>query len=332
MESRDRRIVRQWKLDGAPRATAVGADGTIYAGLAHPQAVVAINGDTGDVLARKVVDQEEIASTKDFVSMRTTAAGDRLIIANGSDESAMIMSLPDLAIVREIGVEGELIRDAVPAPDGSWIALLGRDVHVWSRDGRQLIRVLRGLDPMALAASSDGKKLAVVSRESFPAGAVSVAVLFDTDSWQEVARRPLQTERRIRGAEFVADDDVLLVWADDWLAEAGLAEKAKTLESRNGENRITIGFGDLVSSENICLTGGGGPQQVALAARDLAVVAERRCSASGSMTGARRTVRVASLVGVEPWSIAIDPRRRRVIAADPAGTLTIYSLPSPSAK
>lgn len=322
-------MVSRWQLDGTPRAIALGGDGVLYVGLADTQEIAAIEPATGRVIARQQIDREEIAATKDFVSMRRTAAGDRLVIAHGSDESVSIYSLPDLAPVREILVEGELVRDAVPAPDGSFVAVLGRDVHVWSRDGRQLVRVLRELDPMALAVSSDGKTLAVIGRETFPSGAVSMAMFFDTATWEETFRRPLQTEREIRGAMYAADDSVIVVWTDDWLAEVEARPVQSNFDTSGRAPRVRVGFGDLVNSESVCLPEVSGPQGVVLAKESVLVIAERRCSTSGSMSGSRRVLRSASLTGVEAWSIVWDEERELVIASDPRGTLTMYSLPAP---
>ena len=72
---------------------------------------MAIDPKSGNVKNRIVLDSAEIASTKELVTMRTNRAGTRLYIANGSDESATIMSIPDLAVLREITMEGEAIRD-----------------------------------------------------------------------------------------------------------------------------------------------------------------------------------------------------------------------------
>src|SRR5947209_15418003 len=91
----DRKIIKRWELPGDPHGVAVGADGTIYAGLAKPQAVVAIDPKSGTVTKKIVLDSAEIASTKELVTMRTNRAGTRLYIANGSDESAKIMTIPE---------------------------------------------------------------------------------------------------------------------------------------------------------------------------------------------------------------------------------------------
>src|SRR4051794_27944804 len=119
--SRDRKVVRRWALPGTPHGVAIGADGTIYVGLAEPQAVVAIDPKAGAIRKRVVLDSADIASTKELVTFRTSADRTRLYIANGSDESAIILSLPELGVLREITMEGETIRDAVPDPKGRYL-------------------------------------------------------------------------------------------------------------------------------------------------------------------------------------------------------------------
>src|SRR5512145_406810 len=42
-ESRDRKVVRRWTIEGQPRGVAIGANGTIYVGLADKQSVLAID-------------------------------------------------------------------------------------------------------------------------------------------------------------------------------------------------------------------------------------------------------------------------------------------------
>jgi hypothetical protein len=41
--SRDTKIVRRWSLSGDPHGIAIGRDGTLYVGLAQPQAVFAVD-------------------------------------------------------------------------------------------------------------------------------------------------------------------------------------------------------------------------------------------------------------------------------------------------
>ncbi|HWS72874.1 MAG TPA: hypothetical protein VN605_12210, partial [Thermoanaerobaculia bacterium] len=133
--TRDTKIVKRWSLTGDPRAVAVGRDGTIYVGLAQPQAVAAIDPKSGSITKKVILDSADIAATKELVTMRMTRDGARLVIANGSDESVTILSLPDLGVVREITMEGEAIRDALPDPKGRFLYVLGRRVHVFDADG-----------------------------------------------------------------------------------------------------------------------------------------------------------------------------------------------------
>src|ERR1041385_5381155 len=90
----DQKVIRRWKVDGDPHGIAVGRDGTLYVGLAQPQAVIAVDAKTGAIKNRLVLDSAEIASTKELVTLRTSADGALLYIANGSDESASILGLP----------------------------------------------------------------------------------------------------------------------------------------------------------------------------------------------------------------------------------------------
>ena len=172
----DSKVIKRWQLAGDPHGVAVGADGTIYAGLAQPQAVVAIDPKTGAVKRKVVLDSAAIASTKELVTLRI--AGSRLFVANGSDESATILSLPGLGILREITIEGEPIRDALPDPRGRYLYLLGRRVHVYDASGERELHALDVSDPQAIAAN--GKALAVVAAEE--------TVLFDTSTFTETGR------------------------------------------------------------------------------------------------------------------------------------------------
>jgi DNA-binding beta-propeller fold protein YncE len=172
----DSKVIKRWQLAGDPHGVAVGPDGTIYAGLAQPQAVVAIDPKTGAIKNKAVLDSAEIASTKELVTLRI--AGSRLFVANGSDESATILSLPGLGVLREITIEGEPIRDALPDPRGRYLYLLGRRVHVYDAGGERELHALDIADPTAIAAN--GKTLAVVAAEG--------TVLFDTSTFTETGR------------------------------------------------------------------------------------------------------------------------------------------------
>jgi hypothetical protein len=327
------KIVRRWSVEGEPRGIAAGADGTIYVGLAKPQAVIAVNPGNGTVTKRVVLDSPEIASTKELVTLRTNRERTRLYIANGSDESATIMSLPDLAVLREITMEGETIRDVVPDPRGRYVYVLGRRVHVFDKDGRTELRTLDVEDPMAIAPTANGAVLAVVATEDFGNAKATSAWLFDTTNWSEVGRDPLQTDQRIDGAMFAPDDSALVAMSRERLYEKPVnARKGSTqiLSGSDGVMRMKVDFGDLVNSDRICFPETSGPQIAAFVAQSNTIVyAERRCSASGSFSGSNRRVTPASIYGINAYAIAHDPVTNTIAATDPAGFLTIYKVPKP---
>ena len=326
--TRDQKIVRRWTLAGDPRGVAVGRDGTLYVGLAEPQAVIAVDPKNGAVKQKLVLDSAEIASTKELVSMRFNADGSRLYIANGSDESATILGLPDLHVVREITMEGEAIRDAVPDPKGRYLYLLGRHVHVFDINGEKEIHTLPIDDPMAIAASADA--LAVIATEDFGTAKATSVALYETTSFKEVARDPLQTTDRIESA--IIARDALIAISREHLLEKPLIVKTKTMtKGADGQLRMTADFGDFVNSQRICLPEGSGPQIMTLASNDLLLYAERRCTSSGAFTGTPRRVTPASLYGVNAYAIAYDKDANTLAVTERAGTLTIYKVPRPAA-
>lgn len=328
--SRDRKVIRRWTLPGEPRGVALDADGTIYIGLAQPQAVVAIDGNTGAVKKRVVLDSAEIASTKELVTLRTNPERTRLFIANGSDESATILSLPDLAVLREITIEGETIRDMWPDPRGRYVYVLGRRVHVYDKNGDTELRALPVDDPMAIAASANGAMFAVVATEDFGNVKATSVVLYDTASFAEVAREPLQTTQVIESVTFADRDRALIALSREYLFEKALVSRpTRTMAAgANGTMRTTIDFGDLTNSDRLCLPEGSGPQIATLGAADtLLLYAERRCSASGTFSGSNRSVLPASLYGVSAYAVAYDKTANALIVTDRAGFLTLYSVP-----
>jgi hypothetical protein len=332
VKSRESRVLKKWKIDGEPRGVAVAPDGTIYVGLAAHQSVLALDPDSGRVLRHVVLDDEEIAATKELVSLRINKAGDRLVIANGSDESVTILSLPDLGVVREILLEGEVIRDAIPDPAGKHLFVLGRRVYVYDADGATRLRVLDGVDPMAIAVTSDGSALAVITRDEFPSGSASMVAIFETATFREVMREPLQTDREIQAALFAADDKALMVLASDWLAEKQLVTRPGRLlgSAAAGQTQLRFSFSDFVSSEAICLPEKSGPQIASLGRESASLLfGERRCSNSGTLTANPRRVSSASVYGVEAWAVAYDRKRNAVVVSDPAGFLTMYRVPLP---
>jgi hypothetical protein len=314
VSTRDKKVIHRWALNGDPRGVATGADGTIYVGLAEPQAVIAVNPATGAIKKRIVLDSAEIASTKELVTLRTNPDQSRLYIANGSDESATILSLPNLGVIREITMEGESIRDVVPDPRGRYIYVLGRRVHIFSKDGETEVRTLDVSDPMAIAVSASGARLAVVAPQDFGNTKASVVAFFDANNkFAELAREPLQTESAIELAMFAAHDRAMIAFSRDALFEKSLTRRDK-----------------LVSNDRVCLPANSGPQVATLTTSDTDLVyAERRCSASGAFAEDERSVTPASLYGIEAYAIAFDKATGTIVATDRAGFLTVYSLPRP---
>jgi len=310
---------------------AIGANGAVYVGLADKQSILAIDSKSGSVIREVVLDSADIAATKELVTLRTNPSRTRLYIANGSDESVTILSLPDLAVLREITIEGEAIRDALPDPKGRHLYLLGRRVHVYDSEGRDQIRELPFDDPMAMALSSSGATLAVLGTEDFGNAKATVVVLYDTTTFSEVARDPLQTDKIIEAALFAASDRSLVAMSRDRMFEKPLVTKPappRAMESTKGQMRMRIDFGDLVNSESICLPVGSGPQIATLgASSDQLLFAERRCSSSGSFAGSDRRVTAASLYGVNAYAIAFDAATSTLAVTDRSGYLTIYRVP-----
>lgn len=304
--SHDRKIIRRWSVAGDPRGVAHGADGTIYVGLAQPQAVIAVDPKSGEVKKRVVLDSADIASTKELVTLRTNADRTRLYIANGSDESASILSLPGLGVLREITMEGEVIRDALPDPAGRYLYLLGRRVHVYDGNGTNELRTLPIEEPMAIAASADGKRLAVIASEDFGNTKATTVAYFDTKTFSQLKREPLQTTETIGAALFADRDRALLALSRDHLFEKSAA----------------------TNSDRICLPENSGPQIATLGGSDtLLLYAERRCSASGAFTDEKRSVMPASLYGVNAYAVTYDKGANALIVTDPAGFLTLYAVP-----
>ncbi|HJW93404.1 MAG TPA: hypothetical protein VJ901_07280 [Thermoanaerobaculia bacterium] len=326
----DQKVIRRWTLEGDPHGIAVGRDGTIYVGLAQPQAVIAVDPKTGAIKNRLVLDSPDIASTKELVTLRTSADGSLLYIANGSDESASILGLPDFKVIREITIEGEPIRDALPDPSGRFLFLLGRHVHVYDARGEKELRTIPFADPMAIAVTSDGSTLAVIGPENYGGTKATAVALYDTPTFNEITRDPMQTDKQIESAMFGANDQALLAFSRDALFEKPLVTGAAKQMSSNGDGkmRISIDFGDLVSSEKICLPEGSGPQIGTMASADLLLYAERRCSASGStFSASKRKVTPASLYGVNAYAVAYDRDANALAVTDRAGYLTIYKVP-----
>ena len=268
----------------------MGPDGTVYVGLALPQAVVAIDPDTGATKKRVVLDSPDIASTKELVTMRIS--GNRMFIANGSDESATILSLPDLAVLREITIEGEPIRDMLADPKGRYVYLLGRRVHVFDTSGEHELRTIPVEDPTAIA--TNGARLAVFDREG--------VTLFDAQTFTHSSRVVLHDA--ITTASFSGD----------------------TLVAASPRELLEIAGGKVIR-DPICLPAGSGAQITALANAKMLLLAERRCDSS-AFAATNRTVLPASLFGVDAYALAYDAKANVLYTTERAGYLTIYKVPS----
>ena len=322
--------MKRWSIAGSPRGVAIGSGGLIYVGLADKQAVEVIDSRTGEVVRELVLDSAAIAATKELVTLRMNRDKSRLYIANGSDESATILSLPGLAVIREITMEGETIRDAVPDPGGRFLYLLGRRGHVFDADGQREIHTIGDADPMAIALSSNGATLAVLGTEDYGNAKATSVVLYDTKSFNEITRDPMQTDQTIESAMFAANDGSLVALSRDSMFEKPLTRRAtKPMTSgADGKMHMTVDFGDLVNSERVCLPEGSGPQIATLGpSSDMLLFAERRCSASGAFAGSSRRVTPASLYGVDAYAVAYDPETNNLVVTEKAGYLTIYKVP-----
>lgn len=327
-------MIKRWTLPGQPRGVAVGGDGTIYLGLADTQSLVAVDPETGSIIKEVVLDSAEIAATKELVSLRLNHDGTALAIANGSDESATIVAIPGLSVRREITLEGELIRDVLYEASARYLFVLGRSVHVFDRHGARQIRQLEITEPMAMAVDSRGTVLAVAGREDFGNGKVSVVAFYDLETLKEITREPLETDRIIQQLLFAAGDRVIVALASDWLGEKSLTPRPpKGLIQSERQARVRIEFGDLMSTERICLPEKSGPQIAALGKLPSTILfAERHCSTGSSFKTSPRKTSSVSLYGVSSYAIAYDSAGGRIVATDPAGSLTIYRVPASNPK
>lgn len=325
--TRDPKVLKRWQLPGDPHGITVGANGILYVGLAQKQMVMAIDPKSGAVLQQVVLDSVDIASTKELLTLRTNPAQTRLYVANGSDESVTILRLPDLHVMREITIEGEPIRDALPDPKGRFLFLLGRRVHVYDADGARELHTLNVDDPMAIATGAQGSMLAVIGTERYGSTRATAVALFDTSDFHEIARDPLQTEKRVESALFAPNDSALLALGRDTLFEKPLRSSPKTMTASGSQMRMSIDFGDLVNTERICLPEGSGAQIAALASGGRLLFAERRCSSSGGFVGSNRTTVPVSLYNVAAYAIAFDRQAETLAVTDRAGFLTMFRVP-----
>jgi len=328
---RDNRVYKRWEISGVPRGIAVSRDGFIYVGLAESQSVAKIDPKSGELLDEVVLDSPEIASTKDLATLRIDEVHDRLIIANGSDESVSILSLGKLAVLREITLEGETILDAIPDPAGRYLYILGsRSVHIFDSGGQRRIRRIDKMSPMAMAVSTDGRLLAVVGSEEFSAGTATVVSVWDIETMKELGTEPLQTDQRIESVLFAASNQTLVFFARNLVVEKPVeARKSETMMRHpDGGIYISLDFGDIVSSELICLPDGSGPQIATPgASSDLVYFAESRCGHDGKFTASPRKVRTAPVYGIRAYAMQYHEPTNAIYATDTEGFLTVYRVP-----
>jgi len=290
----DPKVVRRWTVAGDPHGVAIGNDGTIYVGLAQPQAVIAVDPKSGAIRKRVVLDSAEIASTKELVTLRTNRAGTRLYIANGSDESAIILGLPDLHVIREITMEGEAIRDALPDPGNRYLYLLGRRVHVFDINGEKELHTIDVEDVSAIGASA--RQLVVAKGPAI--------MKYDATSFDGIGAVSVSDVGRMRWVG-VANDGSVVALSDLALIEFGSGHRV----------------------EAVCFPQTASPQIATLTPSNTLLFVERRCSASTAFAGGGRHVTPASLYGVDAYAIAYDPSSNTLAATNRAGSLTIYKVP-----
>jgi hypothetical protein len=260
--------------------------------------VIAVDPKSGAIRKRVVLDSVDIASTKELVTLRTNRERTRLYIANGSDESATILALPDLRIVREITIEGEQIRDAVPDPQGRFLYLLGRRVHVFDANGEKELRTLAIDEPSAIAASAT---MVVVAKGP-------IILRFDLPSFASNQGLAISDVGSIRTL-LLAANNVVVAFTNGAFIEIATPPRF----------------------DPICLPEGSGPQIAALAPHDLVLFAERRCNSSSAFDTAAHRVTPASLYGISAYALAYEAASNTLAATDRAGFLTIYKVPRAAA-
>jgi hypothetical protein len=154
--------------------------------------------------------------------------------------------------------------------------------------------------------------------------------LYDTTTFAELAREPLQTDKTIESALFAAGDQALIALSRGSLFEKALSigKPAKQMTANaNGQMRMAIDFGDLTNSDPICLPEGSGAQIATLSSPEIVLFAERRCSGGSGMAGSDRRVTPASLYGIAAYALAYDSASKTLVVTDRAGFLTIYKVP-----
>lgn len=312
-------VVRRWSLPGTPRGLAVDRDGLVYVGLSDRQSILRID-PSRDLLEKEIVlDRPEIASTKEIVTLRfdRSRAGERLLAANGIDESLTILSTPELAVLREITLEGEVVRDAVGDPLGRYLYILGRDVHIFDHQGAMKIRTIREPRPSAISVSRTGRLLAVAGSERISGIEVTTVALWDVETMKELERIPMQTDAKVVGLTFAAGDRALVAATETAVLQLALDrdKTEKALIAADDGLRTNIAAADLISTDTVCIDPSSSPQVISLGPTGSELLfPEKRCGRGGSMTGGPRYVSVQSLYPLEAFAIAWDPTREAVFA------------------
>jgi len=176
----------------------------------------------------------------------------------------------------------------------------------------------------------DAMLLAVIASEDFGNAKATSVALYDTATFTELAREPLQTDKTIESALFAAGDQAIIALSRGSLFEKALSigKPAKQMAAAaNGQMRMAIDFGDLTNSDPICLPEGSGAQIATLSSPDTLLFAERRCSGGSALAGSDRRVTPASLYGIAAYAVAYDASSKTLVVTDRAGFLTIYKVP-----
>ena len=255
-------------MPGDPRGVAIGADGTVYVGLA------AIAGRHRDRSRRPARSGSRSSSTpprsrrrKSWSRCARIADRTRLYIANGSDESATDPLAPR---PRRPPRDHDGRRDDPrrrPRSEGPLRLLLGRRVHVFDderRHGTAHARrsTIRWRSPRARTARR--------SRSSRP----RTSATRRRPRWRcstrrrsrEIAREPLQTQKTIEAAMFADRRPRAVAFSRDSLFEkAGVSRPARRSPRAPTAHAMTHRLRRLVNSDRVCLPEGSGPQIATLA-------------------------------------------------------------------
>ena len=204
-------------------------------------------------------------------------------------------------------------------------------MHVYDADGEKELRTINIDDPMAIAVSANGALLAVIAPEDFGNAKATSVALFDTTTFTELAREPLQTDKTIEAALFAAGDQALIALSRGSLFEKPLSmTQAGQADDRRRERPDAHGHRLRRPDQ----------QRRASASPTAAAPRSPRsprptCSSSpnaaatpaAAFSGSNRRVTPASLYGVDAYAIAYDRASNTLVVTDRAGFLTIYKVP-----